>query len=78
MDIIMYKKALDFISKLYGNRGDIDYIGKIPSKRNGRPVRPSSTPSKERHPNRSAYPERGCFPFSASFPSAQSFIRTRS
>ena len=40
MDIIMYKKALDFISKLYGNRGDIDYIGKIPSKTE----RPSCAP----------------------------------
>lgn len=32
MDIIMYKKALDFISKLYGNRQDIRYIEQAPPK----------------------------------------------
>lgn len=40
MDIIMYKKALDFISKLYGNRENIDYI----SKKHPKTEQPSCTP----------------------------------
>ena len=40
MDIIMYKKAIDFISKLYNDRGSIDYIAAKPPKTE----RPSCTP----------------------------------